>query len=275
MTICHLQYFFNKSRANDTGAYRAYFMWVHFLYFRFANRGILWLTIHGRAQKTSPTMVHASERVFITFQLIWPIRPRDMKREYNLNLAFWKTIISIAPYRDSNTACIFYNLFGHLVRFILYRYILLVLVAVLQIFVNLSFALNSKDDEIRATFDKYSCNTKMKLRIRKMTKIRKRLNRMNPRICLTIETLVPALPKNHFISMPIFHFKNCNKVYWSILVSKCHRNINSVTNIIENFPTGDFILISNIFWNFFSENLRFFGLVWCVDPLFKIDRIRI
>ena len=69
------------------------------------------------------------------------------------------------------------------------------------------------------------------------------------------------------LSMPIFYFNNCNNFYWTIQVRKCHRKINSVTNIIENIPTGVFILvlISNIFWNFFSENLKFFGLV-CNTP---------
>ena len=69
-----------------------------------------------------------------------------------------KTIISIAPYQDSKTACVFYNLFVHLIKVIFY--ILLTLVGVVLAAAIVLCGCDSYHRGIRATFDKYCCKNK-------------------------------------------------------------------------------------------------------------------
>ena len=107
-------------------------------------------------------MILASEWVFVIFQRIWPIRSRDLKRKYNFKIyvtySIRKTIISIAPYQDSKTACVFYNLFVHLIKVIFY--ILLTLVGVVLAAAIVLCGCDSYHRGIRATFDKYCCKNK-------------------------------------------------------------------------------------------------------------------
>lgn len=138
---------------------------------------------------------------------LWTVRYEsyDINRKQTFNVTFRKTILSIAPYQDSSIACVLYNLFVYLVLVILVLAAMAITVLILLCAVTIYGLLVA----VRQNWSKIIPAN------RKITKIKNRLNRVNPLDLLTNNNFIYA--KNIIFSCLPYIWTNqpCSIELWS------------------------------------------------------------